>query len=248
LFQIDLGAGDLASALARAKEVSTLHPDRATGDILLGDVHMRQNRFDAAIRAYDAALSKTPGVPLAIKAYQARRAARLDGLAFAVEWVGARVKDPMAQRLLATAYADAGRNREAIAVYESLMKTGSPDAVLLNNLAVLYTKTGDARALEFARRAYESDTGQPAFIDTYGWVLLQQGRANEALTLLRSAKFRAPDVPEIRYHMAAALAALGRTEEALAEIRSALELAESFEGSDEARKLLARLSGSGGGP
>jgi len=247
LFRIDLEAGDLSDALARAEKVAALQPKQATGDVMLGEVHMRQGRFDLAVRAYDAALAKQPGADVATGAYRARRASGLDGLGFAIRWAAERETDPMARRLLALAYGDAGQHKEAIAIYESLDSAQSPDAVLWNNLAVLYAKIGDSRAVELARRAYESNRTEPAFIDTYGWVLLQNGKANEALPLLRSAKFRAHDVPEIRYHMAAALAALHRNDEALAEIRSALELSTTFEGADDARKLLSRLSASPGG-
>jgi thioredoxin-like negative regulator of GroEL len=52
---------------------------------------------------------------------------------------------------------------------------------------------------------------------------------------------RAPGNPAIRYHLAAALAEVGRTDEARAELDEALKTTVAFDDREAARKLQQRL-------
>jgi Tfp pilus assembly protein PilF len=115
------------------------------------------------------------------------------------------------------------------------------DAVVLNNLAWLYQERGDARAVETARRAYEIAPDRPEVADTYGWVLLQQGQTNEALTILQQAYVSFPTQTEIGYHVAVALHQAGRAEESVKVLRRLLRENPSFPQASEAKALLQRI-------
>ena len=60
---------------------------------------------------------------------------------------------------------------------------------------------------------------------------------------LREARLRAPDNPEIRYHLASALARFGRRVEARRELEPALREGFAFEGQAEAQRLSRDLAG-----
>ena len=64
---------------------------------------------------------------------------------------------------------------------------------------------------------------------------------NQGLRLLRNAQARSDSQPEIGYHIAVALDALGRHGEALREIEAVMALGKKFKGEDDARRLLERL-------
>jgi predicted Zn-dependent protease len=109
--------------------------------------------------------------------------------------------------------------------------------VVLNNLANVLLRQGDATALtcrqahRLAHRMRQSDT--------LGWVLVHQGQTDLGLRHLRDARLRDPQDPEIRYHLAAALARAGRKEPAGA--RAGAEGGTAFLGDGCA--ALAELSG-----
>lgn len=244
LFKLDLAANDFEGAKSRANDVAALNPDSPAGDTLKGDLHTRLGEIAEAERAYLTAFNKKPSTPLALRVYRTQRAAGKDGFRFVANWAEKHQGDPAAQRLLATAFAEAGRPHDALKIYEKLIKSAPNDAALLNNLALLYEPLGDKRALEYARRAYQSAPGQPGLMDTYGWILVRSGETAKGLRLLRNAHLRLPKVPEIRYHIAVALNALGKHQEAARELRAALASGEKFIGDKEARGLLEKLSSS----
>ena len=99
----------------------------------------------------------------------------------------------------------------------------------------------DKGATGFAERAYALRPNDPAVIDTLGWLLFRQGQVDRGLALLRDARLRDSTDPEIRYHLAAALAKSGRRTEAREEVAQALKGGASFAGIEDARKLQTEL-------
>jgi tetratricopeptide (TPR) repeat protein len=117
----------------------------------------------------------------------------------------------------------------AIANYELLYDRNSNDLVAANNLSSLLSnhKT-DASSLErawaVARRLNGTDV--PAFQDTYGWLVFRRGQAEEALPYLESAAAELSQDPIVQFHLGQTYAALRRQEDAVAQYRLVLELAE----------------------
>ncbi len=55
-------------------------------------------------------------------------------------------------------------------------------------------------------------------IDTLGWILVKQGKHEQGIELLRKALELSPDSPDMRYHLAYALAATGDEQRARNEL------------------------------
>jgi putative PEP-CTERM system TPR-repeat lipoprotein len=228
----------LATALRESQKKSPV------GDMLVGDVLVRQKKFDDAVVAYEAGFAKAPGSALAIRRFKARRGAgQIDrALEELRGWVIAN-KDRAARHVLASAYIAANRIDNAIRETETLLFDDAQNAVLLNNLAWLYQQKGDSRAVEFAERALTRAPKSPAVMDTLGWILLDTGNSSRALDLLREANSLAPRHGDIRYHFAVALQRNGKTAEARRELQDLIDSQIKFSKIKEARALLKKLRG-----
>ncbi|MDO9640861.1 MAG: tetratricopeptide repeat protein [Pseudotabrizicola sp.] len=120
-----------------------------------------------------------------------------------------------------------GRFDETIAIYEKLYERNSSNIVAANNLASMITSYRDdpeslERAYAIARRLRDSPV--PAFQDTYGWIEYRRGNPDVALKYLEPAAKGLPDDPLAQFHLGMAYADLGRKDEAIAQLRRALEL------------------------
>ena len=111
----------------------------------------------------------------------------------------------------------------------------------LNNLAVLYQRVGDPKALETAKKAYEAAPKSAAIQDTYGWILFGDGQVDKAVEILAEAAKGLPGNSEVQYHYAAALAKKGETAAASDAMRKVdLEQVPEAQRAD-AKKLRERL-------
>ncbi len=110
---------------------------------------------------------------------------------------------------------------------------------MLNNLAWLYQVTGDPRAADTSRRAYEKAPKAAAIADTYGWILLQQGKVDEALKIIQQAHDSDQKNAEIEYHLGVALQKAGKRDEARKALENAIAAGGSAPWVAEARKALA---------
>lgn len=244
LVALEARLGGVDEALAMATALRAAYPNSAVGDLLTGDLLTGAGRHDEAIAAYLAARTKTDTAQLAVRLYNARRKGgdartALDELR---AWDAANPGDRTLRRALAAAYMTAGDVDRAIGAHEAIARENPKDAAALNNLALLYLRKDDPRALETARRAWQLAPTRPALLDTYGWVLVQHGKTVTGLRYLRDAQARASTSPEGGYHVAVALNRLGRLDEARRELERVLDLAAPFREADAARALLDRLS------
>jgi tetratricopeptide (TPR) repeat protein len=98
----------------------------------------------------------------------------------------------------------------------------TPDALnqALEDASLAFRMGRPDEAEQLAARVLKADPGNITAARFLGTALLMQGRADEAATVLRPAARRSRD-PIVETLLAKALSGLGRTEEALAELRRA---------------------------
>lgn len=118
----------------------------------------------------------------------------------------------------------------AIEIYDALYQENSNSTIIANNLASLITTYRDdeeslQRAYRIARRLRGIEV--PALQDTYGWIAFRLGNLEEALEHLEPAAAGLPNDPSVQYHLAKAYIAVGRSEEAIPRLQTAVDLWEA---------------------
>lgn len=248
LSEIALRRGDADDAEKWARMILKQAPENEAGYRLLGDAAMLRKRYPEAIAQYRAALGKEPRTDAAMRLFIAHVESgnTAAGIKFLESWLRDHPRDPTAQRALAEGYLRAGNLAQAGTQYERILKEQGEDAVVLNNLANILRaqdKPQDKqKALEYAQRAYALAPNDAAVQDTLGWMLVEQGEIDRGIRHLRDARLRDPQNPEIRYHLAAALARAGRSEEARRELEPAMKEGLQYASREGATALWRTLS------
>jgi uncharacterized protein (TIGR03790 family) len=145
---------------------------------------------------------------------------------------------------LANEYEIQRAHDKAIDRYRMVLSMSPDNVVALNNLAyALAVRRGSAgEALPLAQRAMGLTGGRNLEVsDTLGWVLHLLGRNQEAADLFGRLVKAQPNRAAFRMHAAVVYAAVGRLDEAAAELREAVRLDPELERSDEAKALRAQL-------
>ena len=131
-----------------------------------------------------------------------------------------------------------------MAYYDAVLtQDGYPHrGAVLNNYANIYIKSKDyEQAYPKAKAAYDTLPIDPNILDTYGWVLVNKGQVNEGLNFLRQSFVMDTASTEVRFHIAYALSALDRRQEALREVGALLVSFDDFALRREAEALKATL-------
>lgn len=243
LMLVDLRERKQDAALERLERIKVAKPRDPAVSVLEGDLYMSLNRYTDAADAYNRALHARPSRALALRTYQARTmAGAKDAVVPLDTWLERSPTDAAVRMAAADAYQQAGNSAQAIKHYEALVSAGNVNAVALNNLAWLYYEASDSRAEATAKRAFDLAPTNPAVADTYGWILVENGKAKEGARVLQQALLAADSAPDISYHYAVALARSGDREGARKRLQTLLTRTESFATQGEARQLLKELT------
>ena len=114
----------------------------------------------------------------------------------------------------------------ALALLEPYIQAHPDSATALNLAGYLLADTGQrlGDAASYLTRARQLAPGDPAVLDSWGWLLLRRGDAHGALRALGQAARFAPREPEILVHLAAAELAAGQGRTAAGELDRAATL------------------------
>jgi len=243
LSRLEARTGNPAEAVKLAREIQTRSTKSPLGFDLEGDAFMAEKRYAEAAATYEKALANGKDSRLIVKRHQALLrsgdAKKADNIILG--WLEQNPQDQMSRAYLAESYMLRRLNQPAIAQYQTLQSSVPNNPVILNNLAVLYQKEKDPRALAVAEKAYKLDPEKADYADTLGWILVEQGKSARGLELLENAAKLEPKNPEVRVHLAYALAQTGQTKRARQEIARAKEMKLSPEQERQVQQLLQRV-------
>jgi len=240
-----LEAGQISSALARAKTLQAANPGAPAAAIALGDCLIAAGKPADAAKAYEAAANMRYDENIALRLVETwRTAGKRDRAEYALRlllW-----QNPMnieGQRLAASFWLAAGEAARPAEALETLRsRVGSNDALLMANLAYAYTNNSKAESgLPYAAHAYRLLPASPVTSDALGWALFNTAPDDKrAIELLEKAAQIAPQEPLVRWHLGEVYAVLGDKPRAEQELRAALS-APGFSRAELALKTLKSL-------
>lgn len=216
LVRLDLRTGNILSAKEYATNIQTENPDQAIGHILMAETQAAAADFNAALVSYDRAVALTnDSEPILGRGKLLFHLGRQEEAINSIKaWLHHNPSNPYVTRELAMFQIRAGDLDSARLTLEKLVQSsGEIDPKSLSALARIYQLQSDPRARQLAQKAFDLDPNWAVTSDTLGWILVTEGDVESGLKLLRQA-FARESSPEIRFHIASALKALGRYDEA----------------------------------
>jgi tetratricopeptide (TPR) repeat protein len=116
-------------------------------------------------------------------------------------------------------------HNESDSTYERALRLDPANALVLNNYAYSFSERGIQldRALAMSRQALDKDSTNSSYLDTYGWILYQLQRYDEALIYIQRAISAGDASAVVLEHLGDVYARLNRTDEAKQYWTKALE-------------------------
>lgn len=243
LAETEFKAGNYDKSLEYAKSLQRIQPQLYVGYMQEGDVWMVKLDYEKAHSAFSKAWKQQQTAALALKLFTASKSTENfdNAIQPLLSWLGDHPNDSSMRFFLASTYQAAEKNNDAIQEYQKVLEATPDDGATLNNLAWLYSLTGNPKALGLAERAYRSKPEDPGILDTYGWILVQQGQLEKGQRLIKQALDAIPGNPDIRYHYATALVKSGNDVEGKQILEEVLNQDKPFSGREDAKRLLENL-------
>ena len=240
---LEVRNGRHAEAVKLAQQLQTSMPKSPAGFVMEGDVLAAQKRYADAAKAYERAFDIQQTGLLAVKVHAAQIKAGDTAQADAKlqQWLKLHPEDIGVRQYLASERLRVGQNTPAIEQYQLILQKDPNNLLALNNLANLYQTEKDARARDVAEQAYKLMPNSAMIADTLGWILVEQGKTARGLKLLQEAAAKDPQNPEVRYHLAVALAKSGDKVKARKELETLLAGDQKFPQREAAQTLLKQF-------
>jgi tetratricopeptide (TPR) repeat protein len=247
LVRLLIHKGEYAQAEFFIHRALSEEPDNTIARNFLAETLIEQKQFSKAIVHLNQVIRSQPGwwlpyrnkslalieegdIPQAIQTYRL-------GIKFA--------RTSKVLRLdLALLYEQDSQIKEAVTVYEGMLRENPQALVATNNLSMLLANDkkipdGLARAQELIKTLAGEEN--PAYLDTIGWVQLKAGKMDTAIEALQQAVKQAPDIATIRYHLGKAYLEYGDEVKADKHLEKAIRLNESFPEREDALALIAKM-------
>lgn len=240
LTKMAIRSANYDEAMQHANNMHKAHPELPIAKELAGDIYAKQRMYKRAISEYKASQAMGESSARMVKIYNTYR--RLGDEKIAnnelESWLEKHQQDRKLRMILANAYHASGQYPPAAGHYEQLVQNGEPDVLAINNLAIVYQHLGDPRNLATAEQAYRLAPKKPSVMDTYGWILVQNGELEQGLAVLKEAMSMELHEQVIRYHVGVAQYKLGQYKNAKKTLNRVIHTDNDFSEAEHIRELI----------
>ncbi len=244
LINLHLRTNEPDMARELSEQYAAAYPESADLQVAYGDIELHEKNYPKALTHYQAAIEINDLSFIAFRIVNTYLAMNETEKAREVleNWVNDHPDDKRVKLVLASRYHQEKNEERAIQLYEEVIRDDASNMIALNNLAFMYLGRDPARAMDLAERAYQIAPEQAEVIDTFGWILIQQGSQLErGVQMIQKAMEKKPDEPSIQFHYAYGLAKSGDRTRALTLLEKVLEEYKTFPDRTDAEKLMVEL-------
>jgi len=242
-----MAAGKAPDALVFLSRASSAAPSNGRYLWVWGQALEATGAQDDALSRYADAARLEPGVHGLAYARALDKAGRSADAAAAFEATLASAPPGAGvQEELGKIYYKAGNFAKAAPMLEKAVEARSDDPVLRQELAYAVAQTGDkARAADLYRSVLAIAPGAEISRGLLSELLLDQGKTNEAITLLQEGIQRDPEAPGLRRRLGNVAERTGNAQEASKQYREYVRLAPNAPDAKDLADRAARLEGPG---
>jgi tetratricopeptide (TPR) repeat protein len=242
--------GKITEARQFLESVLSVHDDNTTAYLMLGQLSLHEKDISGAISNFNKVIEINPRIDagyLNLVSLYLRRNDVDRAEAIVMRGLSELPEHPMLTMNLASVYERKGDFGKAIETYETLLDKNPNLVVAKNNLASLLTDYGGNQAsLDRARNiAAEFRSSRiPQFRDTYAWASVKSGvNLEEAVMILEGIVKENEQVDVYNYHLGEAYRARGDSNNAVAYLTRAVNLARpNSDIADQAKQSLRQLN------
>ena len=247
--QTYINSKEFARAADEARRLIEVKPKSARGYMILAEIYEAEGDRDRAIDELKKGVRSDSANSSALIQLGYTFARKKDFAQAMATFDEVLRKDPKASAPalfgMGSMYEEQGKKSEALKKYRESLERSPAYVPALNNLASLYADGiggKPAEGLPLIEKAVRTEPNNPNLLDTYGYLLLKNGRGAEARKILERVSSILPGNPTVNYHLALAYRESGDRAQAIAQANKALEAGHFLEEA-QARQLLAELTG-----
>ena len=235
----------LDAALALAEKAVKDNPKNEALKVLGGDLYAEDSRWADAEAYYRKQLAVAPTPLLSSHLFDVlvRSGDYPKARQYMTEWIAKHPDDFGARMQLSQEEIRRQDDKNASELLATMAAKSPKNVAVLNNLAFVYGRMHDPRALDIAKRAYLAAPANAQVADTYGELLREGGDLKQATNMLQQAHNTLPGDPSISLHLARVLGEGKDRDGALKLLKPLVDPKNQFAEQDDAKKLYAQLGG-----
>ncbi len=203
LVDVEMQSGQVNEAAKILSQIESINPDHPVVDMFKADLAIVKKDMNSAKKHLTNAWKKYPSDSAAEKLYKVMGAlgdSQSQGKHLK-NWLEVLPSSSVATLYQAISYQQTMQKTKAITAYEIVLDKQPDNVMALNNLGWIYFEKNDDRSLPTLKKAAELAPNNAAVLDSYGWVLANNGKKEEGLKYLEKAHKLAPDEKEIKAHL-----------------------------------------------